>query len=624
MKLLFKSVEIENFLSIGNATLALDSSGSISIIGKNLNTDDNSLSNGSGKSSIWEAVVWCLTGTTMRGTTDVENTYSEGGTKVELVFKIDSDSYTVSRYRNHSKYKTNLKIFENGEDISGKGIRDSEGILKNILPDLNTQLIGSVIVLGQGLPQKFTGNTPSGRKEVLESLSKSDFMIDDLRKRVSNRKDEINGIIRDICDKKLSSEGRQQQLQKQKESLEKKLSDIEAKKDRFANIPILEENKKDIQEDIQNKEIKIKELSSELEEAVKQISSQLEDSHKKESELVDAYEDTLTELRDGQTQAVAEYTSLSNYIQKLDSITDICPTCGQKIIGVEKPDTTEKKEKLSELKKSKDRIDEGIKELLAKKDSEVSKIREELREHTISLKVRVRKIDEEKASINRSQSVNKDRLQEVTDELNKLLAAKDSYETLKLQYSNELNEAEEYLSDTNEEILYNIEEISKYKEHLSIVSKFETLLKRDFRGVLLSNVINYLNNKIKEFSEVVYGSDAIQFVLDGNSLDIKYFGRDYENLSGGERQKVDILVQLSIRAMLVEFLNFSCNCIVFDEIFDNLDAEGCKSIIELLSQKLNDVSSVYFISHHRDIDIPIDRTLEVIKDKSGVSTVAFI
>lgn len=624
MKLLFKSVEIENFLSIGKAALALDSSGFISIIGKNLNVDDNSLSNGSGKSSIWEAVAWCLTGSTMRGTTSVENAYSSGGTKVELIFQVDSNTYKIARYKNHSEYKTNLKIFKNSEDISGKGIRDSEGILKNILPDLNIQLIGSAIILGQGLPQKFTGNTPSGRKEVLESLSKSDFMIEDLRRRVSSRKDMINSRIRDFSDKKISNEGKQQQLQRQKELLEKKIADLESQKECFLNIPVLEESKKDIEKDILNKEAKIKEFSEEKEKKLKQINALLEDAHKEESEFISLYEDQLVVLRNKYTKATAECTSLSNEIKKLESITDICPTCGQKIAGVEKPNTSEQKIKLLELKEEKERVNTAIESIVTEKEHEISKIRNALKTKTVSLKEEVRKIEETLTAINRSQTINNKRLQEVVDELNKLLAAKDAYEMLRLQYSSELKEVDEYLHNISEEILYIISDIDKLKEHLSVISKFETILRRDFRGVLLTNVLNYLNNKVREFSGVVYKADAIKFVLDGNSLDIKYFDRDYENLSGGERQKVDVLVQLAIRGMLVEFLNFSCNCMVFDEIFDNLDSDGCKSIIELLSQKLTDVSSVYFISHHTDIDIPIDKTIEVIKDKSGVSTVAFI
>ena len=96
-----------------------------------------------------------------------------------------------------------LKIQKNGVDISGKGLRQSESLLEEYLPDLTSSLIGSVIVLGQGLPQKFSSNSPSGRKEVLEKLFKSDYMIQDLKDRISKRRTELNDEIRKVQDNKL-------------------------------------------------------------------------------------------------------------------------------------------------------------------------------------------------------------------------------------------------------------------------------------------------------------------------------------------------------------------------------------------------------------------------------------
>ena len=114
-----------------------------------------------------------------------------------------SDKFIITRTKDHSKHKTNLFIEINGVDKSGKGIRDSEKLLAEYLPDLTSSLIGSVIVLGQELPQKFTNNSPSGRKEVLEKLFKSDFMIQDLKDRISTRKTELNDELRKVQDSKL-------------------------------------------------------------------------------------------------------------------------------------------------------------------------------------------------------------------------------------------------------------------------------------------------------------------------------------------------------------------------------------------------------------------------------------
>ena len=142
-----------------------------------------------------------------------------------------------------------LKIIKNGEDISGKGVKDTSKILLEYLPDLTSSLIGSVIILGQGLPQRFSNNTPSGRKEVLEKLSKSDFMIADLKDRISNRKKTLSDKLRTIEDNilklnteksviekliledknKLSAMGTSESLIKEKTNLESSLTALEDK-----------------------------------------------------------------------------------------------------------------------------------------------------------------------------------------------------------------------------------------------------------------------------------------------------------------------------------------------------------------------------------------------------------
>jgi len=73
--------------------------------------------------------------------------------------------------------------------------------------------------------------------------------------------------------------------------------------------------------------------------------------------------------------------------------------------------------------------------------------------------------------------------------------------------------------------------------------------------------------------------------------------------------------------MLCKYLNFSSNILVLDEIVDNLDSIGCQKVMELISSRLNDVDSIYIISHHADIPMPIDYELNIIKDKDGISSV---
>ena len=136
MHIEFRELTLHNFMSFGDAHLSFRDDGFIRVTGINENPDDNATSNGAGKSSLWEALVWALTGETIRGTSQIENLQGEDGTYVEIEFSIDKVPYKIIRAKNHKKLKTSLQIFIDGKDCSGKGIRDSEKLLTEYLPDI--------------------------------------------------------------------------------------------------------------------------------------------------------------------------------------------------------------------------------------------------------------------------------------------------------------------------------------------------------------------------------------------------------------------------------------------------------------------------------------------------------
>ena len=134
---------------------------------------------------------------------------------------------------------------------------------------------------------------------------------------------------------------------------------------------------------------------------------------------------------------------------------------------------------------------------------------------------------------------------------------------------------------------------------------------------ILCTFTNFSTSNCKE----VFNTELLRFELSGNTIDIYYDDKVYEVLSGGEKQKVDIVVQFTIRSMLCDLVNFSSNIIVLDEIFDNLDDIGCQNIINLITHRLNDISSVYIVTHHSDISIPYDKIIEVEKNEKGLSKI---
>ena len=177
------------------------------------------------------------------------------------------------------------------------------------------------------------------------------------------------------------------------------------------------------------------------------------------------------------------------------------------------------------------------------------------------------------------------------------------------------------LSELSEKILYNINEQKDMEERLSVISKMSTALKRDFRGYLLTNVIDYIAKRAKYYSLQVFGNDNIGFSLEGNAIEISFDGKEYSNLSGGEKQRVDLIIQLSIRDMLCCFMGFSSNIIVLDEFVDGLDSAGCEQVLNLIAKNLSDVGTVYIITHHASIAIPTDDEIIIVKGPDKISRI---
>ena len=96
----------------------------------------------------------------------------------------------------------------------------------------------------------------------------------------------------------------------------------------------------------------------------------------------------------------------------------------------------------------------------------------------------------------------------------------------------------------------------------------------------------------------------------------------FDNLSGGEKQRVDLILQFAIRDMLNVYLNSSANILVLDEITDFLDKTSCAAVMKLIEKELNTIESVFIVSHHADeLGIPVDSEIKVIKNADGISQI---
>lgn len=623
MKIKFVSIDIDNFMSIGQAHIDLDNKGYILVSGRNNNPQDLAKSNGSGKSSIFDAIMWGLSGNTIRGNKDIVNINGDDGTLVELNFIVDNTHYKIIRSKNHSIYKTNLKIYINNEDKSGKGIRDSEKLLSEYLPDLTPSLIGSVIILGQGLPERFTNNTPSGRKEVLEKLCKSDFMIQELKDRIFKRKQELQEQLRTTEDAILVLNTKvsiaESNIKKCQESLLELQSHNNFDEELLKVTQSLDYHRQ-LVEGYQTDYALQCDIDRQLTAKLAQLSA---DRYKDIEAIHNEYEPEIDSKKSHITQVNIELTTAKNKLKELQSIKDTCPTCGQKLPDVVKPDTTDVEntvttceQQLHNLQSELDTIDTEFKNVLkVRNDSYDDEIRD-INEQLNSCRALTKSVNDNINSINNT-------IKGLESTAITLQSKKDNYIVNIEKLNKEIEDQDNILIWSKQELLYKYDDRDTFNKRLSIISQFNTIVTRDFRGYLLSSIITFIDKTAKEYSKDIFGTDLIDFSLDGNNITISYNSKEYEALSGGEKQKVDLIIQFSIRDMLCVYTNFSTNIIVLDEIFDNLDEIGCNKVINLISNKLSDISSIFIITHHgSELNIPCDEEIVVVKNEQGVSYIS--
>ena len=622
MKLQFNSIHIENFLSIGCADIPLNDNGYVLVSGINNSKSDSALSNGSGKSSIFDSILWALTGETIRGASSVTNINGNDGALVEIDISVDDRDYSIRRTKDHSRYKTSLQILSDGEDLSGKGIRDSEKILQNLLPDVNASVLGSVVLLGQGLPMRFTNNKPSERKAMLESLSKSDYMVEDLKNRISERKEELTAELRSYEAKRIAVETEISCSEVQLGGLKRELAELPSEESLVAEVREHERELDECSADLEKANANYMEYNSELVRLRGELLSLDADKKAKIATETSVLVEKLNALENRKTILQCTHKELSNKIADKKKVRDVCPTCGQKLLGVTLPNTALEESQLMACNDELSSVQNEIVLLTSEKEKLEAKIVLSTQDRRNSIIESGRKAREESL---RLKSYCEEKTKTNSTLLEELAGMRERLESLsktRAETVRKIGELSDLISEKTKEKSYIDNSMEELSSRLSIISKFATIVSRDFRGYLLKNYIDFIDSRAKNYANRVFGNRNISFVLDGNNINILFNGKAYENLSGGERQKIDLIVQLSIRDMLCTNLGFSCNILAVDELFDNLDAVGCKNVVDLITTDLNDISSVFIITHHSaDISIPCDREIVVTKGDDGISEV---
>lgn len=606
-----KRMIVENFLSFGKAEFDFDEAGLVLVEGENLD-DRSARSNGSGKSAMIDALVWCLYGTTLRGyeNDEVINRKVGEDCSVMVILEDDHGEYGVHRARKHSRYKNLLTLSTQGADASGANNSETQEIVEKLLGCTKRTFLSSV-VFGQDRAYRFSQLTDKEQKEILdEVLGMERFSAACAAARV--RLSEVSTAVVDFQrDFERAEAARDQageeaaELCEKDESFEVERSDkLEAEREKLRKAK--EWLKKNLKVDSTNTQLQLAARRGEVTGCEK---------------LVAKATQAEAEAKIALGTSKGKLAELQGHEKRHEKLTGDCPTCLQPI------DRKHHTKVLGQVSKAIEKVEATHAELekLAKNatkdlDDAKRRLKDARAELLVAEKVHNEAIGAEaNAKAWKSRVIEHEkRIAELVEQENPYAAMIKKVEARREKHRKEAALLQEQL--TNEEARVKLADFW--------VKAFGA---KGLRSLLIDSSLPLLNEEAARISRSVTGGaitiefSALSELKSGKTIDRfevkvdnKHGAGSYLGNSAGERAKVDLCVGLALQRLVASRSSASFNVCFFDEVFDHLDGAAHERVVDVLSEI--DKDSVFVVSHDEDLKAWFPASLRIVK-KGGFSAV---
>jgi DNA repair exonuclease SbcCD ATPase subunit len=513
--------------------------------------------NGSGKSTMLDALCFGLFGKPFRNINKPQllNSINQKDCIVEVEFDTNNKSYKIVRGIKPNKFE----IYQNGDLINqDAAARDYQEFLEKFILKLNYKSFTQIVTLGSASFTPFMQLSAADRRTIIEDLL--DIQIFST----------MNTLVKE-------------RLSTNKESLFDMKHQIELTQQKY------DMQKKHIDDLKQNNEDKVKEYDDEISCHSDTISLLLNNvatltAETEELQLVvatkietEAKVKKITKLESQIESNLSKFQKDISFFQSHDD----CPTCRQAIAS------SFKEEELGSLSTKVTECEHGLSELEKKLLAEQNKLNE---------------INEKQKLINQKQ-VEIATANTTINETNKLIARLrkliDELKNSKVVTDLEEQRLKE-LKDSLSILQSNLKRLIEEKSYYDVAS---TLLKDT--GIKTKIVKQYLPIINKLVNKYLASLDFfVNFNLDESFKEtIKSRHRDefsYNNFSEGEKQRIDMALMLTWRAVAKLKNSSNTNLLILDETFDSsLDANGTEELMKILHM-LEGVN-LFVISHKGDI-----------------------
>jgi DNA repair exonuclease SbcCD ATPase subunit len=579
-----KELTVRNFMSVGNQTQAVNfaQQNLTLVLGENLDQggDDNGSRNGTGKTTIVNALSFALFGNALTNIKkdNLINKINNKGMLVTLAFEKDGMDYRIERGRKPSvmKFYVNDQEQETDETDEAQGdARETQKDLDDLL-GMSHDMFKHIVALNT-YTEPFLSMRANDQRVIIEQLLGVTLLSEKaerLKELVKNTKDEIFQENADIEAAKKSNDKIQQSIDSLTTRQTAWDSQHDAELEKIGRA-IIELESVDIDAELaKHAELKLFEEKSAKLKSLNKERATLDSAIAQAERSVKKYDDELAKLKDKK-----------------------CHACEQELHD-------HKHEEMSNS--AVQHLGEAMK-YFDKVTADRSKIQREI--DTVGL-------------VNTRPDTYYDTVEQALKHQNNL-------KTLETQLTVKAGESDPYQEQIDElrhtamqSISWDrVNQLTRLKEHQEFLLKLLTSKDSFIRKKIIDQNLAYLNNRLTYYLDRMGLPHTVLFQNDLTVL-ITQLGQDldFDNLSRGERNRLILSLSWAFRDVW-ESLYQQVNLLFVDELVDNgLDAAGVEGALAVLKKMARErKKNIFLISHKDELIGRVNNVLKVIKENGFTS-----
>ena len=604
----FVSLHAENFGPFQSLDVRFDENGVVYVDGL-IQDAEADVSNGAGKSFIFEALHWCYFGDVIRNSKDLEgrvnaddviNDQAKSGCMVSIMQEVDGNEYQIMRTRKHREYGNDLRIWMSGTPVA-QGTEASKKYLETVT-GVDQSLFRHTTLLVDSLSTRFSQLSGRVRLELLENVIQLD-LYDQLYVAVHEdlklAKNEFDGVKTSLDrDKGIIAELRASRTSLS-QNLTTVISDLEASiSTKQLELSATVDEVERLDQDIKGREQQAQAVAKEVSTAQSAI-PRFDEKR---------YRETTTQLT---TDLTIMRRSLSD---KQSMAKGVCPTCGK--IYEPTPILASEIEYLTTQIAT---FDEALKSWQSWEVGERARIKVF-----------------ETAAISHQQAY-----QSMMTKIAHLRQTKQPLELKMGALRSDIAETRRSLDSSHGQLQLLDARIASVETEMDTLSKrledlalrvevrlyWDTGLnpKGGCRMTLLQDALSQLSEFAVDYSNLISNGRVSPMIFITPKGEVGFEvthvegQKKYGLSSSGQRRMVDLGIQMALARLSSRFSGFTSNLMILDEVEDKLDSSARRHLISLLEKLAEDEGKIILIaSHNKDIKSYVDRTW-LVTQTQGIS-----